>query len=451
MRKRTNKHCTWREYQRRLKRDARKRYYLSRLPCLWLYGMGAFAVLAFMSYAGSKILAGLEAEAEVLSAPIIAEREDPPHERITKRDLKEFLSGVEAQRLFTVGDAEFEKDGIRYTIETSLEMNLQGYALNLLSRSKTSQAAVVVMEPRTGKVLAMADYRAEGEENVNLCLKADFPAASLFKIISAAAAIEAGGLSSEKTLLFRGRRHTLYRSQLTQKRGPYAVETTLRKAFASSINPVFGKIGIYYLGRDLLTEYARKFLFNEIIPFELPVGASYVEVPEDNYGLAEISSGFNKRTLISPLHGALIGSVIANNGVIVEPWIVSRIKQGPDKIHYENSLKTIGRAISEETATELRKMMRDTVLSGTGRKAFRRIRANGRFKNIELGAKTGTVNDRFDRYKYDWMVAYALPKDGQGGICVSVLAVHGKMLGIRASQIARYIIDYYYRSTRRDV
>ncbi|MBW2136829.1 MAG: hypothetical protein JRH06_04655 [Deltaproteobacteria bacterium] len=451
MRKRTDHHYTWREYQRKLKRDARKRYYLSRLPCLWLYGMGAFVVLVFMSYTGSKIFARLDEEAEVLSSPVVTEREERAPEPITKRDLREFLRGVDPQRLFNVGNGEFQREGISYTVETSLDMKLQGYALNLLSRSKTSRAAVVVLDPRTGKVLAMADHKGEGEGDVNLCLAADFPAASLFKIISAAAAIEVGGLSPEKTLLFRGRRHTLYKSQLTQKRGPYTVETTLRKAFASSINPVFGKIGIYYLGRELLTEYAKRFLFNGSIPFELPVGASYVEVPEDNYGLAEISSGFNKRTLISPLHGALIGSVIANNGVIVEPWIVSRIKQGPDKIHYENSVKTIGRAISDETATELRKMMRDTVLSGTGRKAFHRIRAKNRFKNIELGAKTGTVNDRFDRYKYDWMVAYALPKDGQGGICVSVLAVHGKKLGIRASQIARYIIDYYYRSTRRDV
>ena len=90
--------------------------------------------------------------------------------------------------------------------------------------------------------------------------------------------------------------------------------------------------------------------------------------------------------------------------------------------------------------------MDETVVSGTCRKAFQPLRRKKAFKDIELGAKTGTINDQLDQYKYDWLMAYALPGSGDGGICVTVLAVHGEKLGIRAKDIARYVINHYFTS-----
>ena len=90
--------------------------------------------------------------------------------------------------------------------------------------------------------------------------------------------------------------------------------TTFRKAFAASNNSVFGKIGIYDLGQQTLNRYAERFRFNSQIPFDLPVEISAITVPEDDFGLAEIASGFNKTTLLSPLHAALLSSVAVNTG-----------------------------------------------------------------------------------------------------------------------------------------
>ena len=56
------------------------------------------------------------------------------------------------------------------------------------------------------------------------------------------------------------------------------------------------------------------------------------------------------------------------------------------------------------------------------------------------------INDTLDQYKYDWLTAYALPDNGDGGICLAVLAIHGKKLGIRAKDLAKYIIDHHYTS-----
>ncbi|MBW1863861.1 MAG: hypothetical protein JRJ02_16090, partial [Deltaproteobacteria bacterium] len=265
----------------------------------------------------------------------------------------------------------------------------------------------------------------------NLCLKADFPAASLFKVVSAAAAIEGRDFTPERRVVFRGKKHTLYRSQLKKEKGRYTIKTTFRKAFSGSINPVFGKIGIYDLGRELMAEYAERFFFNRVIPFDLPLAISHIYVPEDDFGLAEIASGFNKKTLISPVHAVLIASAVANNGTIMEPWLVSRLAS----------------PIKKDTAKKLRVLMRETVVSGTCRKAFRPLRRKKAFKDIELGAKTGTINDQLDQHKYDWLMAYALPgAGGDGGICVAILAIHGEKLGIRAKDIARYIINYHFTS-----
>ncbi|MFH1124501.1 MAG: hypothetical protein V1758_12680, partial [Pseudomonadota bacterium] len=100
----------------------------------------------------------------------------------------------------------------------------------------------------------------------------------------------------------------------------------------------------------------------------------------------------------------------------------------------------------ETTAKKMKVLMAETVTTGTCRTAFRALRQKKAFKQIELGAKTGTINDRGDQFKYDWLVAYALPAKGQGGLALAVLAVHGEKLGIRAKDLARTILNHHFSS-----
>jgi hypothetical protein len=64
-----------------------------------------------------------------------------------------------------------------------------------------------------------------------------------------------------------------------------------------------------------------------------------------------------------------------------------------------------------------------------------------------VGGKTGTINDEIDRFKYDWLTAYAIPRNKAKGICIAVLSVHGEKLGIRANELGRYIINYHVTSS----
>ena len=209
-----------------------------------------------------------------------------------------------------------KNDGGRYSIRTTINATLQNYIARLQNRSRTLPSAVVVLNPHDGRVIAMVGYDANGSTG-NLSLKADYPAASLFKIVSAAAALESAGFTPDKTLYFKGRRHTLYKNQLKPSKGRYSTQTTFRKAFALSNNSVFGKLGIYDLGQEVLAGYAEKFLFNKTITFDLPLEMSTIEVPMDDFGLAEIASGFNKKTLISPLHATLLAAVAVNRGCLL--------------------------------------------------------------------------------------------------------------------------------------
>ncbi|KPK26756.1 MAG: hypothetical protein AMK69_11555 [Nitrospira bacterium SG8_3] len=437
---RSNNPNSWRYYQKGLKKKARRRSALNRVMLLFVY-----MVLIGATYTASWILADGDRWEE---GPLTtAKWEDVKPEKFGKQDLPSLLGGLNLDEVPATHHYPLDPGGMRLAAEVPIDTVLQQYILNLLRRSLTHQAAVVVLQPKTGQILAMADYKKvpEGEDE-NLCLKAEFPAASLFKIVSAAAAIEARGFTPSKTVVFRGMKHTLYNSQLRQKEGRYNRKTSFRKAFAGSINPVFGKIGIYDLGRKNIAEYADRFLFNQEIPFDLPVGVSHIRIPADDFGLAEIASGFNKRTRISPVHASLITAAVANHGMITEPWLVRRITDESGTVLYRARFSRLARPIEEGTAKKLKVLMKETVLYGTCRKAFLPLRRNKRFKDIELGAKTGTINDPNDRYKYDWVTAYALPKDETKGISVTILAIHGKKLGIRAADLARYIIRHHFRS-----
>ena len=339
----------------------------------------------------------------------------------------------------------FRQDGISITVESTLDPELQQYIIDLLKRSGTEKAAVVALRPDDGRILAMVSYDKRGHHE-RLCLKADFPAASLFKIVAAAAAIERAGFTPDRTVYFDGYKYTLYKRQLKQRRGRYTSAISFKRAFGSSINPVFGKLGIYTLGQEVMADSAEKFLFNRSIPFDFPVDRSIVKVPEDDFGLAEIASGFNKKTVISPLHAALLASVVANDGRLMRPWLIKRVVREDGQILYRGGPKKITDPISRETAEDLKILMQETVLHGTCRRSFQRFRRKKAFNEVEFGAKTGTINDRTGQFKYDWLTAYAIPPDGDKGICVAVLGVHGEKLGIRAAKLGRIIINYYLSS-----
>ena len=411
-----------------------------------IFGVGTlclvFFIGAFFAFeAGFSFFFGISGAPEASIEEVLpAELEDV----LPEKNYRGYLSNLPINEFLTKDKVNISSDEDVFSVTTSLHPSLQSEITKLLTKSLTSHAAVVVLDAFNGKVYALSEYKEGYDSEKHLGLKADFPAASLFKIITATAALEVADLNYNSELYYDGGQYTLYKKQLKSGKSKWSEKAAFGDAFAQSINPVFGKVGIYEVGKNTLFDVACAFLFNNKIPFDFPVDVSFCELPEDEYAIAEVASGFNRRTTISPLHAAMLSAAVVNGGVLIKPRLIDTISDNEGQKLEETDAAILGSAMSEKTASELSKFMESTVRMGTCRNTLKKLTNKKSFSNISIGAKTGSINSSDRTIRYDWVTCYAVNKNNKSGICVAVLAGHGEKIGIRASELARIIIDKYY-------
>jgi len=413
----------WRDYQTALKRStaSRKRHRrLFRAGCLLI-------ITALAGWAAAGGLSGLRARfgetahppAEILAPSPNA---DPEHGRCPAST--QLMNSREDYFYITADDR-------RLCVDTSLDMNLQNYLHGKMNTAHARQIAMVVLDPDSGRVIAMVGYDKHDPE-ANTCLDNNIPAASVFKIVTAAAAIDTFDYSPETVFLFNGAKHTLYKRQLLEKKNRYTNKITFKQSFAQSVNPVFGKLGTHHLGKEKLEKYSLAFGFNQRFKFEIPLAPSRFEVSNDPYHWAELACGFNRSTTISPLHGALMAATVANAGQLVEPTVIDRVTDAQGRVVYTHLARKRERVISPDTSAALERMMAATIRSGTCRKLFRGYRRDKVLSRLTIGGKSGSISNRAHDTRYDWFVGYAEEKAGTGKIAVAVLVAHEEYIGLRA-------------------
>ncbi len=337
----------------------------------------------------------------------------------------------------------FTKDGKTITIDTSIDIPLQNHLLKKMDRRNSRYIGIVILEPSTGKVLTMAGFDKHDPLH-NTCLDNRFPAASIFKIVTAAAAVEQCGLNSNSTLQFNGSQHTLYKTQLKDRSNKYTNHISFRDSFAKSVNPVFGKIGTLKLGKESLRKYAEAFGFNMQINFEKPLLPSRLTIGDDPYNWAEIASGFNRNTTLSPLHGALLATIVLKEGKLIEPSIVEKITIDSGQAVYQDRSNRVEQVISPATSRVIYDLMEATIRYGTSSKVFRGYRKDPVLSKLNIGGKTGSIYDNSHELRYDWFVGFADVKNGGRQLAVAVVVAHEKYIGTRASQYARMAIEKYF-------
>jgi len=341
------------------------------------------------------------------------------------------------------------KEGDTLSFALSVDTGLQKYAASMFRQYKPRYAAAAAIDPSTGRVLALASYAGDGTEmdGKELYLRNCFPAASVFKTIVAAAGIERGGMHGKTTIEHFGRNHTLYNTQL-KKDLKVSRDITLEDAYAYSINPVFARIALFNVNKNIITEYGQRFGFNEQVPFEYDVDKSEMFAPDTGFSVAEFASGFNRKTTITPLFGALLAGAVCENGVIFVPTIVDtvRLSRG-DSCLYVRRTKLWRRAVKEHTATELRGLMTKVTQYGTARTTFRQLRESPRYNAFEFGGKTGSVN-QVELGRVDWFVGFARnPNNKNQRIAVGVVTTHGDYWTVHSSYIAAELIKKYISNT----
>ena len=343
----------------------------------------------------------------------------------------------------------FEHAGEQFNATTSLDTDLQAYMIEQMnwrsSRYTPRYLGIVVMDPTTGRVLSMTGFDRDNKTD-NPCIMGEFPAASIFKIVTAAAAVETCDLKPNSKVAFNGGKYTLYKSQIKEKTNKYTNRILFKDSFAQSVNPVFGKIGALRLGKDTLEKYALAFGFNRDIGFEIPVAPSRVQLSEKPYQWAEIACGFNRDTTLSPLHGAMLASAVANHGILREPSIFDRISDDKGKTVYVNHPAIIHQAITPQTSETMIDLMQTTIKSGTCRKAFRGRKKDSVLKRLTIGGKTGSIYNRQRDARFDWFVGFAADTQSSAQIAIAVVVGHGDYIGTRASQYARRAMKEYFGS-----
>ncbi|MBF0112658.1 MAG: PbpA [Desulfamplus sp.] len=341
-----------------------------------------------------------------------------------------------------------------FTVATTLDMRLQNFLLEqidslmMLDKGKPEIIAMVAMEPHTGKILAMAGFDSQSP-NTNPCTDKEYPAASLFKLVTASAAVEACGYSPATTMYFSGGKYTLYKRQISEEgNSKYLNKVTLAEAFAQSINPVFGKLGSIMLGRDILEKYASSFGFNQEIDSEINLRSGNFTITDNNsYQWAEVASGFNRTTTISPMFGAMLASTMLNGGKTPVPCIVESVKDDNGKVLYKRKDETLNsNTVKPDTARAMMQMMNGTVITGTARKSFRGVDKDHVLAGLKMGGKTGSLSNSDRSIKFDWFTGFCSDSQEKEQIVVSVLVGHGKYIGTKASIYGRLMFKEYFNN-----
>lgn len=358
------------------------------------------------------------------------------------------LDGIEAKydeilqgkngKIIKVTDAkggEIGKEGENYiapedgkNIVISIDMTIQAIAEKYLKEACidnvcTDGGNIVIMNPKTGDVLAMATYpsynlntpykinteelkanwqnleQAEQTKQLqqmwrNKAIADTYEPGSTFKLITTSAALEEGITTTDKegefcctgSIEIAGTRIKCWRYYR-----PHGSES-LRQALMNSCNPVFIGLG-QKIGAQKYYSYLKKFGFLDKTGIALPGEAKGIFLAENKVGPVELATiSFGQRFEVTPLQMVTAVSAIANKGVKLKPRVVKQVIDSKTNEIEEQPVIEEGRIIKEETANNVLSMMESVVAEGTGK--------NAQVKGFSVGGKTGTSEDGVNTNKY---------------------------------------------------
>jgi peptidoglycan glycosyltransferase len=322
----------------------------------------------------------------------------------------------------------------------TLDPELQEHVSRIVAQAKASHVAIVAMNPSNGAVLAIAGKSLSIDD---IEYHAGFPAASLFKVVTAAAAVEQAGIAPHSLIPFRGGNYTLNQANYYPDARRDQRMMSVGEALGRSCNPVFGHIGVKYLNGQILSRYARQFGFNRSLDFEAPLPESSAWIPQDDlYELSRTSAGFGD-VKVSPIHAAAFMSGIANGGMLPRPQIVDAVVSPDGSVIHKQKSEVLQRIVEEPTAASLMEMMRNTTTIGTSRREFMRG-STPTLGTIDVAGKTGTLSGDNPQGLNNWFIGAAPISNPQ--IAVAVITVDPRHSS-KASHLARLVFQRFFGVT----
>jgi peptidoglycan glycosyltransferase len=325
--------------------------------------------------------------------------------------------------------------------QLTLDPVVQRAAEKVMRKYRVPEAGVVAMSPRTGEIIAYASH-VEGGDKFDVNLRAEAPAASVFKVVTGSALVETAGLTSETEQCYRGGRSRIMAAELRDDPERDKWCATLGIAMGRSLNVVFGRLAQKHLTPEDLTKMGGAFGFGSPVPFEVKNDAPMIEVPADPVEFARTAAGFWNTTL-SPLAAASLAQTIASGGRTLRPFIVRSVTEGEEVLYRApEEPVVVRRAIEQRTADEVSRMMLHTVASGSAYATFHDQRGRPFLPGIEVAAKTGTLTREKENRHYTWLIAFAPARDPQ--IAVAALVVNSPEWRIKGPHLALEVLRTYF-------
>jgi len=342
----------------------------------------------------------------------------------------------------------------------TLDPDLQRQAYESLAASPTGRGSAMAIDPKTGEILALATYPSYDPNKVdeifpklsrdpdapllNRATQSLYPPGSTFKVITAAAALEAGVRPSDE--FFDPGHYDLPGYRVVNYQRKAHGRLTFAEALAFSVNVIFAKMTLKEIGPELLAETAQDFGFGDPYDdFILPVSASNLGLPPEQWttgNTAQLSFG-QDRASSNVFEMGLATAAIANDGVMMEPRLVREVRS-PDGVILDRPAPTVHRRVADEgTAGTVNRMMRGVITTGGLTQA--------KVPGVEVAGKTGTAEDP-PREPHSWFVSFAPADDPE--IAVAVMVENGGEIGPQgaadtpAIPIAQDLMEAYLEGER---
>jgi peptidoglycan glycosyltransferase len=348
-----------------------------------------------------------------------------------------FAGALDMTTVTRVGDHYEAKLGTEKYARLTLEPKFQEAAAAILRESRAPRGAVVILDP-DGSVLALAGRRAaspngsvEGTPDPALALDSWAPAASIFKIVTAAALVEAGVRPDDK-VCFHGGVRSVMESNLTDSKSDSRCES-LTYGVAHSQNAIIAKLVHQKLVPDDLRRTAQALgVDGDTAPWALAGKAGSITIPsEKGVELGKTAAGFIGSEM-SPVGAALLASTIGNHGLVAPPRIIAAVIDG-DHVQ-EIGAPEAHQAIPARDADQVAAMMASTCNKGSAAKSFRR------WKGAKVAGKTGTLGvDKPVYVEYSWFVGFI--ETDRGSVAIAVVLGNAEDWWMKAHTAARRVLE----------
>ena len=333
------------------------------------------------------------------------------------------------------------------SVKLTIDSRIQSAAEQALSGMS---GAIVVLDPRTGAVLASATAPSYDNNDVEASISATeesgvsmydratqalYTPGSTFKVITLFAALDTGASSLQETYSAPSSME-IGNADVTNYENANFGTISLRRAFAVSSNVVFGQVA-NQVGATSLVQYANAFGYGQSLGLDFSTAASIMPDPSlmTEWELAwagagqPVGQGHTAGPQTTPMQNAVMAAAIANGGIAMNPYVVAQTLSPEGTVIKSTQPRSLGQAVSSSTAQQVKETMLDVVEEGSGGAAA--------VAGVNVAGKTGTAET--GTHVNSVFVGFA-PYDTPT-VAISVMLENYDVHGVKATYVASQVLS----------